>query len=89
MVCRFIVAIDRTQPETAYEHAELAKSLVEEFGSQVVGVDLGGNPAKVRSFCVSCRTYRKNAASTRLNPSMKRTTSKIFRGRLSELDLME
>jgi adenosine deaminase len=48
MVCRFIVAIDRSQPiNDAYEHVDLAESLKSEFGDFVVGVDLGGNPTKV------------------------------------------
>jgi len=49
MTCRFIVSVDRSQSiEDAYEHVRLAKKLREEFNDLVVGVDLGGNPTKVR-----------------------------------------
>lgn len=48
MVCRFIVAVDRSQPlADAREHVQLAETLTREFGGLVVGVDLGGNPTKV------------------------------------------
>lgn len=48
MVCRFIVAIDRSgSTDDAEEHVDLAEFLRNEFGDFVVGVDLGGNPTKV------------------------------------------
>ncbi len=48
MVCRFIVAIDRSQAiDHANEHVDLADSLRSQFGDIVVGIDLGGNPTKV------------------------------------------
>ncbi|CAJ1959686.1 unnamed protein product [Cylindrotheca closterium] len=49
MTCRFLVAVDRSHSnETAMEHIELAKDLVQsdEYGYRVVGVDIGGNPTK-------------------------------------------
>ena len=47
MVCRFIVSIDRSQTlQDAQENAELAMDLFQQNESLVVGVDLGGNPAK-------------------------------------------
>lgn len=63
VVCRFIVAIDRSLSiEQAYEHVDLAESLRNEFGDIVVGVDLGGDPTKVsstfgRSDCQSRSTF--------------------------------
>ena len=55
MTCRFIVAIDRSHSvEDAYEHIELAKELRREFSDWIVGVDLGGNPTKVRSEALLC-----------------------------------
>ena len=51
MTCRFLVAVDRTHSkEVAMEHVELAKDLVQSdvYGYRVVGVDMGGNPTKVR-----------------------------------------
>lgn len=49
MCPRFIVAIDRSHSvDEGYEHVEIAKALREEYGEMVVGVDLGGNPTKVR-----------------------------------------
>jgi adenosine deaminase len=54
MICRFIVAIDRSgSAEEALEHAELAIDLKRnhhDHQERVVGVDLGGNPTKVRAY---------------------------------------
>jgi len=51
MVCRFIVAIDRSQPLTdAKEHVLIAEEMRREFGDLVVGLDLGGNPTKVNTL---------------------------------------
>ena len=48
MVCRFIVAVDRSgSQEEALEHVELAIALKQEHPEYLVGVDLGGNPTKV------------------------------------------
>lgn len=50
MVCRFIIAIDRSQSsDEATEHVCLAETLRSESCDCVVGVDLGGNPTKVNS----------------------------------------
>jgi adenosine deaminase len=48
MVCRFIVAVDRSQTQQdAMEHVNLAIEFFEREGlAMVVGVDLGGNPTK-------------------------------------------
>jgi adenosine deaminase len=54
MTCRFIVSVDRSQSaEVAIEHIELAASLRREYGDYVVGVDLGGNPTKVRTMTLN------------------------------------
>jgi len=47
MVCRFIVAIDRSQTlQEAEENVNLAVAFAKREYCQVVGVDLGGNPTK-------------------------------------------
>jgi adenosine deaminase len=48
MVCRFIVAVDRSQTQQdATENVDLAIDFIQKEGSRmVVGVDLGGNPTK-------------------------------------------
>ena len=47
MVCRFIVAVDRSQSlQEAVENISLAIELSQKPTSLVVGVDLGGNPTK-------------------------------------------
>lgn len=49
MTCRFIVAVDRARSlEETEENIHLALALKESFGDRVVGVDLCGNPLKVR-----------------------------------------
>jgi adenosine deaminase len=48
MVCRFIVAVDRSgSKDEALEHVELAIALKCAHQESVVGADLGGNPTKV------------------------------------------
>lgn len=47
MICRFIIAVDRSQSiSDAIEHVDLAIKMKREGISRVVGVDLGGNPTK-------------------------------------------
>lgn len=52
ITCRFLVAIDRSASvEDAFEHVELARTLRQDDDeTRVVGVDLGGNPTKVRFY---------------------------------------
>jgi len=49
MICKFIVAIDRSQSiEDAFENVELAHTLRtnSHFTNRLVGMDLGGNPTR-------------------------------------------
>jgi adenosine deaminase len=62
MVCRFLVAIDRSQSDKmAMEHVQLALELRKVYGDRVSGVDLGGNPTKVSLVLIKYEVFRLDA----------------------------
>jgi adenosine deaminase len=67
MVCRFIVAVDRSQSKKdGFEHIHLAEALAKEYDDSVVGVDLGGNPTKVGSRVLALNSRQSTISSRKL-----------------------